>query len=100
MFEDRKLAGILALDRALIVLTTMLMLLVPAYSQQDMDPTWYDPWPAANKAIVQHPQQERRTADANRAKTHSKARARLSDTELPRQASRDLKRPKELAARK
>jgi len=25
---------------------------LPAYGQQEVDPTWYNPWPAANTAVV------------------------------------------------
>jgi hypothetical protein len=32
------------------------ILLLPAYGQQEVDPTWYDPWPAPNSAAV-HPSQ-------------------------------------------
>ena len=28
------------------------ILLLPAYGQQEVDPTWYDPWPAPNTAAV------------------------------------------------
>jgi hypothetical protein len=29
------------------------ILLLPAYGQQEVDPTWYDPWTAPNAAVVQ-----------------------------------------------
>lgn len=32
------------------------ILLLPAYGQQEVDPTWYDPWAAPNTAAV-HPSQ-------------------------------------------
>ena len=32
------------------------ILLLPAYGQQEVDPTWYDPWAAPNAAVV-HPAQ-------------------------------------------
>ena len=32
------------------------ILLLPAYGQQEVDPTWYDPWAAPNTAVV-HPSQ-------------------------------------------
>lgn len=28
------------------------ILLLPAYGQQEVDPTWYDPWAAPNTAVV------------------------------------------------
>ena len=31
------------------------ILLLPAYGQQEVDPTWYDPWVSPNTAVV-HPQ--------------------------------------------
>jgi hypothetical protein len=44
-----KLSRKLALHAALLG-ATALTLLVPAYAQQETDPTWYDPWakPAAH----------------------------------------------------
>jgi hypothetical protein len=41
---------------ATLALIVMLALLVPAYSQQETDPTWYNPWAAPNQAVVQRPQ--------------------------------------------
>jgi len=32
------------------------ILLLPAYGQQEVDPTWYDPWAAPTTAVV-HPSQ-------------------------------------------
>ena len=32
------------------------ILLLPAYGQQEVDPTWYDPWAASTTAVV-HPAQ-------------------------------------------
>lgn len=32
----------------------LLMLLVPAYAQQEMDPTWYDPWAKPSPAVAAH----------------------------------------------
>jgi hypothetical protein len=32
------------------------ILLLPAYGQQEVDPTWYDPWAAPNTVVV-HPSQ-------------------------------------------
>jgi hypothetical protein len=29
--------------------------MVPVYSQQDVNPTWYDPWDATNTALVYSP---------------------------------------------
>lgn len=42
-------AGILS--RALLAVAAMLTLSISAYSQQDVDPTWYDPWPEPTKAV-------------------------------------------------
>ena len=32
------------------------ILLLPAYGQQEVDPTWYDPWAAPNTTVVHPPQ--------------------------------------------
>jgi len=34
----------------------MVMTLLPAYGQQEVDPTWYDPWAAPNTVVVQSSQ--------------------------------------------
>jgi hypothetical protein len=46
-------ARMFALNATLTV-TVALAMLVPAYGQQEVDPTWYDPWAAPNQAIPQH----------------------------------------------
>jgi hypothetical protein len=35
-----------------LLLGAMVTTLLPAYGQQEVDPTWYDPWPAPNTAVV------------------------------------------------
>lgn len=36
----------IALKSGLLVAMAVPMLMVPAYGQQEVDPTWYDPWAA------------------------------------------------------
>ncbi len=47
-------------NRLLMAMTFMSVLVfgTSLFAQQEVDPTWYDPWPVANKgaAPVQHPQ--------------------------------------------
>jgi hypothetical protein len=40
------------LSETLLAALTLLMLLVPAYAQQEMDPTWYDPWAKPSPAVA------------------------------------------------
>jgi hypothetical protein len=40
------------LNETLLTALTLLMLLVPAYAQQEMDPTWYDPWAKPSPAVT------------------------------------------------
>jgi hypothetical protein len=42
------------LNETLLAALTLLMLLVPAYAQQEMDPTWYDPWAKPSPAVAAH----------------------------------------------
>jgi hypothetical protein len=42
------------LNEALLAALTLLLLLVPAYAQQEMDPTWYDPWAKPSPAVAAH----------------------------------------------
>ena len=39
----------------------MLALIVPAYSQQEIDPAWYDPWAAPSKAVISMHRRDRQT---------------------------------------
>lgn len=48
-----KLSRVIVLKAALLGAMALPMLLVPAYGQQEIDPTWYDPWPAATKTAAQ-----------------------------------------------
>ena len=64
MFRVVKLAEIVA---------TLLMLLIPAYCQQEVDPTWYDPWTVTSKATLHHLQEERKADLAHRKKIKSAA---------------------------
>ena len=51
--EQRRVPAFLAM-----LFGAIFMMLLPAYGQQEMDPTWYDPWGAPNAVTVQasHPQ--------------------------------------------
>ena len=48
-----RFARMFALNATLAV-TVALALLVPGYGQQEVDPTWYDPWAAPHHAVAQH----------------------------------------------
>lgn len=95
MFKDVKVAAIFLLNRAVLLGITMLALLVPAHCQQEVDPSWYDPSIPASKAVVQQSQQERMAAPreqpAKTATSKNKRQARV-------QATRERRRPKQLAA--
>lgn len=39
-------------NETLLAALTLLMLLVPAFAQQETDPTWYDPWAKPSPAIA------------------------------------------------
>lgn len=41
-------------NETLLATLTLLMLLVPAYAQQEMDPTWYNPWAKPSPAVAAH----------------------------------------------
>jgi hypothetical protein len=48
-----KLSTVIALKATLFGLLALPMLAMSAYGQQEVDPTWYNPWPAAGKAAAQ-----------------------------------------------
>lgn len=74
----------LALDAALVG-TAALSLLLPAFAQQEMDPTWYDPWakPAAHvtKVDASDAGKEPKFKLAPRERTKNK---RVVDGKVPR----------------
>ena len=45
-------AGILSC--VLLAVAAMLTLSISAYGQQEVDPTWYNPWPEPTKAVSHH----------------------------------------------
>lgn len=73
-----KVAGILSC--ALLAVAAMLTLSVSAYCQQEVDPTWYNPWPEPTQSVSHHSQPgpaakqekgEKITATANSRKKNS-----------------------------
>jgi hypothetical protein len=48
-----KFARIFTLKITLLGAMTVPLLFVSAWSQQEVDPSWYDPWAAANQPAVQ-----------------------------------------------
>jgi hypothetical protein len=74
----------------------MLALLVPAYSQQDVDPTWY-PWVSPNPVVAQHPQPKAANL-ANQRKSRSASPAgRKRKRQARQQAHSDC--PREIVTR-
>jgi hypothetical protein len=100
VFRDMNLARIFLLNRHLVAVAAILTLLVPAYSQQEVAPTWYDPWNAASNTLVYRPQQMRVAHRENRTRISSGAEARKNKTEQNERAAREPKRPRQLAAAK
>jgi hypothetical protein len=90
MLRVVKLAGIVA---------TLLALLIPAYSQQEVDPTWYDPWTVVSKATVQHLQAERRADLARRRKIKSATGAPQVQKKPQAQESMERTPPQKVTAR-
>jgi len=39
-------------NQTLLAALTLLILLVPAFAQQETDPTWYDPWAKPSPAVA------------------------------------------------
>jgi hypothetical protein len=79
------------LDRVFLVKATLLAaMLVPAlglpvYAQQEVDPTWFDPWPTSTKVVVQsknsrtHNHESRQSTSTVSPRPHSKrTRTKLS----------------------
>jgi hypothetical protein len=94
----QKLVQRIAMNALLLPVIVMLALLVPAYSQQEINPTWYDPWAGPNKAVVQHSQSRL----ANRkewGESRSRAPTGCSKRRASVQGARDHERTAEIAAK-
>jgi hypothetical protein len=63
ILKSRKVLALATLFGAMVTTT----LLCPAYGQQDVDPTWYNPWAASNTTAVQTTQ-PKAAVQARRAK--------------------------------
>ena len=73
-----KLSRMIAPKSLLLAVFAFPGLLMPAFAQQEVDPTWYDPWAAAPKTA--HPLQ---TKTGHRAKPEQRKpsrKLRLADT--------------------
>jgi hypothetical protein len=99
MFCAVRIAGIVGWSRKLLPLAMLPVLLAPAYSQQEVDPTWYDPWTTASKATVHHLQEERKADRAHRKKINSATSARTSKKKPETKASSDGKPSQKLSAK-
>lgn len=62
------------LNETLLAAVTTIVLLVPAYAQQEMNPTWYDPW--ANPAAADHAKSQKSTPKIRPVRTASTADSR------------------------
>jgi hypothetical protein len=80
---------------ATLAAIVMLALLVPAYSQQDTDPTWYNPWAAPNQAVVQH--QQSRPANRKTRRENRSAAGHKSNRQTSVQTARDHEGTREIA---
>jgi hypothetical protein len=94
-----KIAGIVGWSRKFLPLAMLLVFLVPSYSQQEVDPTWYDPWTRASKATVNHLQEERKADRAQRRKIKSAAGTQQGQKKLRAEASSDGKPSQKVTAR-
>jgi hypothetical protein len=71
VFGRKKFREIVGLDFSFSTIA-LIMLLLPAYSQQEVDPTWYDPWAAPSKIAVRNPQKPRIALRENRTEEQTK----------------------------
>ena len=96
------IGGMPALSATLRAVTVMLALLAPAYCQQDVAPTWYDPTATASEAAAQQQQQaEQQTPSPKNKKLASSASptGHKSKTQARARATTDRNRPVVLAAK-
>jgi predicted lipid-binding transport protein (Tim44 family) len=94
VLRNLKLAGTLAV-------TAMLALLVPAYSQQETDPTWYDPSAAPNRAVIHNQKKQQLANRKNQPKNKTKVSSASPDRSKTKkehvQAARNGQQAKEFA---
>lgn len=89
-------AGILS--RTLLAVAVMLTPSVPSYSQQDVDPTWYNPWPEPNKTVAQHAQARRGASGDTKKNITATANTRKKNSAS--RGARVQQRPKQVATTK
>ena len=76
----------------------MLTLSLLSHSQQDVDPTWYNPWPEPGKTVA-HKQQPRPTASGEKKKNITATANARKKNSAPRDA-RVQPRPEQVATTK
>ena len=87
------------LKAALLAVTAILALLVPAYGQQEVDATWYDPWAASNKTVVHHAQPRTAHQASGKKINSASITGHKSKIQVRQQAPSDRNRPREVAAK-
>ena len=91
---------LIAMKAALFAVIALPMLLAPVYAQQEVDPTWYNPWPDAAKTAskptptktADSTTRKLTTASTQHPKTHEvKARMQAKKPAAVTQAMLDTK---------
>jgi hypothetical protein len=96
MFGNLKLGAFVCWSRALSAAALWLTLVGPVYSQQEVDPAWYDPWAAPSKTIINSRQQHRLSSIENQTRISSATSARESDRAHPELKTRARRGPKQV----
>jgi len=93
-----KVAPIFHLSRAVLAIAAVLALSVSAFSQQEVDPTWHNPWPEPTKTIAHKPESGPAASGEKKKKMTAGANSR-NKTTGPREL-RARQRPKQVATTK
>jgi hypothetical protein len=82
-----RLSRVFGLGVAVLAVVMASTGIVPAaYSQQEVDPTWYNPWPAPNRVVVQ-PSKPQTVTPKPKQKSNSASRGQRKEAVVKRTGS-------------
>jgi hypothetical protein len=99
MLGHIRLAEIFAVNRALLAVAAV-TLSIPSHGQQEIDPTWYNPWPQTSKTVVHRPQPGPAANHKKQAKITTATNSPTRKHEPRAPGPRDRQHPNQLATTK
>jgi hypothetical protein len=83
-----KHSRLIAMKAALFAVMALPMLLAPVYAQQEVDPTWYNPWPDAAKTAMKPAQTKTADSKTRNLTTASTQHPKIRDVKATMQGKK------------